>query len=662
MHCTIKCRDLDHAASKIRFFILIIAFPNHAKRGNYRIKQACLRRGGGFSLEGGGMRTAGWVRAGVGSLVFLLALLMAGEPAAASFRAELDAYGVRVVERTELGPVPALEIDRHGLRLFRLPLVSGLDSADGHEHLSDIRFRIAAGPGGSAPLYEIVAMAASSLWREREFHWRLYADHIEFDQSAAGRGAIGRCHFFSNGRPGRWDAGESDGSGWNSLLLTDRYWTPSPNHANRFEFGIAEPQTLGFGAAAAQESEDNYHPDQMTGLFAPPPLMMAFHREGEWASVGIGTKPGLYRFPALDYSGSRYAGVAWWVDYLGYQRMEDLPQGRFQSPVAALHFAYSAADSLKAYSDWMRQSGFAAEPRSPDVHWHHLPIFCGWAEQTSLAVPYGRPANAEATQKNYEAWLAELDERGLPIGTIVIDDKWQKGYGSFDVDPAKWPDLKGFVAAQHARGRHVLLWVPDAHKDGLPDDLCAHGPNGECLAPDLGNPAYETYLRGRIRTLVESIGIDGFKLDWMWAPVVPGLPVPPELAGLEAIRRFQDILYSETHRWRPDAMIETQTPNAAFRDSSDVLRLNDVWYATRDVVETMRERARIARISGWNVVDTDNASSTNLESWWRYMETQPSIGIPALYFVHRTETTLEEPSAAEWNALAAIWRGYVAGL
>jgi len=158
------------------------------------------------------------------------------------------------------------------------------------------------------------------------------------------------------------------------------------------------------------------------------------------------------------------------------------------------------------------------------------------------------------------------------------------------------------------------------------------------------------------------VGVDGFKEDWVWAPNETGLPVPPEIAGIEAVRHFQEILYTEAHRWKPDAMVETQTANAAFRDSSDVLRLNDIWYATRDVVGTMRERARIARISGWQLVDTDNASSTTLETWWEYMEAQPSIGIPALYFLHRTESTLEEPPESDWVALAGIWRQYIASL
>ncbi|MFZ0746313.1 MAG: TIM-barrel domain-containing protein [Terracidiphilus sp.] len=583
--------------------------------------------------------------------------------ATAGFQASFPAYRVRLRDKTELGPVPALEVYRNEQLIFRFPLVSGLDSATDREHLSDIRYRVhplEANKQGA--LYEIVATATSTLWAKREFHWRLYADHLEFDQTAMGEGKLGRCYFFSDGRPGRWDKGLSDGAAWNSTLMADRYWSPSPNHANQWEFSIAEPQTLGFSSDAHKGSEEDFRPAQMADLFSPPPLMLAFHRSGEWASIGIGTPPGQYRFPALEYSGSRYAGAAWWVDYLGYQTLSGVPGSEFHSPVAAVHFAYSALDTLEKYTQWLRRSGFGTEPGYPDVAWHHLPVFCGWAEQTTQAVPYGRPPNTESTQKNYVAWVAELERRNLPVGTIVIDDKWQKGYGSFDIDTEKWPDLKGFVAAQHAHGRHVLLWVPVAHWDGLPDALCVHGEDGKCIAPDLGNPGYEAFLRARIRYLVETVGVDGFKEDWVWAPDAAGLPVPPEFAGIEAVRRFQQILYSETHRWRPDAMVETQTTNLAFRDSSDVLRLNDIWYATRDVVGTMRERARIAHISGWQLVDTDNASSTTLETWWQYMEAQPSIGIPALYFLHRTESTLEEPPPSDWVALAGIWQRYIAAL
>ena len=580
-----------------------------------------------------------------------------------AFEASFPEYSVRIMDRTELGGVPVLEIFRNRKLLFRFPLVSSLDSATDKEHLSAIDYRVERQMAGHpGPKYSIISTAKSSLWTRREFHWSLYADHIEYDQRASGDGNPGRCYFFSNGVSGRWDKGQSDGAAWNGLVMADRYWTPSPNHANQWEFSIAEPQLLGFGNDARKGSEEDFRPAQMIDLFSPPPLMLAFHRDGEWASVGVGTAPGKYLFPSLEYSGSRYAGAAWWVDYLGYQTVHIAPGGDFHSPVAAIHFAASALGALKNYSSWLHEKGFATQPQFPDVSWHHLPVFCGWAEQTSLAVPVGHAANAEATQKNYEAWLAELERRKLPVGTVVIDDKWQKGYGNFDVDTEKWPDLKGFVAAQHERGRHVLLWVPVAHADGLPDSLCVHDDKGACAAPLLGAPEYEKFLRERIRYLVETIGVDGFKEDWVWAPSAPGLPVPPEIVGIEAVRRFQQILYSEAHNWKRDAMVETQTANAAFRDSSDVLRLNDIWYATRDIVGTMTVRARIAHISGWDLVDTDNASSTTLATWWTYMQAQPFIGVPALYFVHRTETTLEEPSQSEWGALAKIWQEYIVQL
>jgi hypothetical protein len=59
----------------------------------------------------------------------------------------------------------------------------------------------------------------------------------------------------------------------------------------------------------------------------------------------------------------------------------------------------------------------------------------------------GIEAHDLATQAKYEEWIKVLEQRGLPIGTIVIDDKWQQHYGTFDVDEKKWPDMKGFTAA-----------------------------------------------------------------------------------------------------------------------------------------------------------------------------------------------------------------------
>ena len=551
----------------------------------------------------------------------------------------------------EAGSPPQIKIAHDHEVVFQSPLVAGLGTTSSEETLTDIQFAIKPVTGNG---YILDVVAKSSIWTQRRFTWRFFPDHIEFQHFASGRGKLGRCYFLSNGISNRWDNGTTAGHSWNSTIFADRYFSPSPNHANQSTFTIAMPQTLGFASGRKEGSDDDFRPERITGIFAPPPLFLAFHLNGAWTSIAIGTKPGEYQFPAFEYSGSRYAGASFYVNYMGYRTVD----GAFASPVLAMHFGFNPLDTLGSYTAWLDHSGFSTDRPYKDVRWHHLPIFCGWAEQTVESVPLGGSPNKLATQENYEKWIAVLEERHLPIGTIVIDDKWQQGYGSFEVDQQKWPDMKGFIATQHAKGRHVLLWVPVAHTDGLPKSLCVKDEQ-RCPMADVGNPEYETYLRPRIQHLVNDLGVDGFKEDWVQAPAVPGLGLTGAISGIEFVRRFQYILYSETHKWKPDALIETQTPNTLFRESSDVLRLNDIWYSSRNVPEMMRLRARIANVSGWPVVDTDNASSTTLKDWWDYMQAQPTIGIPALYFVTKTEATQESPSAEDWRYLASRWTEYI---
>ena len=535
--------------------------------------------------------------------------------------------------------------------IFRLPLVSGLSTRGQEETLTNVRM-VSQEHQADSERWQV--SADSSLWSDRCFTWTFFSDHIEFQQSARGDKPIQRCYFFSNGISERWTNGGSPGVFANSTIYASKYFSPSPNHADQYEFHIAMPQSVGVGSEE-QDPTSAYHPERMNGLFAPPPLFLSFGSLNAWASIGIGDHPGQYRFNALEYSGSRYAGASFWVNYAGYISAAT----GFSSPVAAIHFGYSQYDTLSSYVSWIDQKGFGTQARYPHAAWHRKPIFCGWAEQTRQASEQKVEAHDLATQANYEQWLAVIESRDLPIGTIVIDDKWQRQYGTFDVDERKWPDLKGFIARQHAKGRHVLLWVPLAHHEGVPDALCVKH-DGQCVAGDVTNPQYESFLRSKIHHLVADLGVDGFKEDWVsGAPPDLQLQMHSPLFGIEFIRRFQYILYDETHKCKRDALVETQTPNPLFRESSDVLRLNDIWYGARDVVSMMKTRARIAHIAGWDLVDCDNASSTNLEEWWNYMLQQPSIGIPALYFVYQTESTKEEVPQSQWKRLSEIWKAYL---
>jgi hypothetical protein len=428
-------------------------------------------------------------------------------------------YSVTIAPSDQPGAPPQLKLERQHETIFQIPIFAGLASSTSEEQLSNITYSLRK---TSDDAYELTATAKSNLWTSRRFQWRFLSDHIEFQQFATGSGKLGRCYFLANGVSNRWDNGTTSGHAWDATIYADRYFAPNPNLADQSEFNIAMPQILGFSVGREESSEQDFRPERMAGTFAPPPLFLAFHLNSTWTGIGIGAKPGDYQFPALEYSGSRYAGASFYVDYMGYRTID----GDFASPVLTINMAYSPLDALRSYTAWLTANGFATDPVTKDVYWHHLPIFCGWAEQTVESVPQGGSANKLSTQANYEKWLATLEERGLPVGTVVIDDKWQQGYGSFDVDQQKWPDFKGFIAAQHAKGRHVVLWVPVADIDGLPPSLCVNY-QGKCVIADVGKPEYEAFLRPRIRHLVQDLGVDGFKEDWVRSPAAPGLPLWP---------------------------------------------------------------------------------------------------------------------------------------
>jgi hypothetical protein len=552
---------------------------------------------------------------------------------------------------------PTLFITCEGQPFFRLPLASGLAGPDEEEKLNDIVIESFFREDSRV---EIHVSARSSLWQSRRFCWTLHEDHIEFQHFATGKGPLGRCYFFSHRMPEGWGDVVHPDAESRAAIHPGQVFTPRVNHANAFHQSAIMPQSLGIRNEMPNiyffemSLMGSYLPEQITRIFCPPPLWLAFGSGNTWAGIGVGDEPGRYLFNAFDFSGSRYGGAAFFVNYNGYRSME----GEFASPVAAIHFGFSEFETLEQHIRWVDGRGFGTQHPFPNARWHREPIFCAWGEQTALGKLAGVPAAELCTQENYEKWVGEIEERGIPFGTLVIDDKWQKQYGTFEIDERKWPDLPGFIARQHAKGRHVLLWVPGHHPEGLDEAWCITQ-DGMIAGADVNHPEYDAFLRRQVRHLIGEVGADGFKEDW-----ISGLTIEPNavmngpLYGIEALRRWQWIVYDEAHACKPDALIETQTPHPLFRESSDVLRLNDIYPGTRDVAGVMRIRARIARLAGWDVLDTDNASSTTLQEWWEYTQAQPGLGIPALYFVHQTEGTFEEPTPAQWKYLAELWRRY----
>src|SRR5271157_95192 len=205
---------------------------------------------------------------------------------------EMAQYSVVV----EAGNPPQVKLERDHQLLFQFPVVAGLASDTAQEHLSDIAYSLQKTAAG---VYELTATAKSTLWTGRRFQWRFFPDHVEFQHFANGHGRLGRCYFLSNGVSNRWDNGTTDGRQWATAIYADRYFAPNPNLADQFEFNIAMPQILGFSVGRGEGSDEDFRPERMTGIFAPPPLFLAFHLDKTWTGIGIGAKPGVYRSSLL---------------------------------------------------------------------------------------------------------------------------------------------------------------------------------------------------------------------------------------------------------------------------------------------------------------------------------------------------------------------------
>jgi hypothetical protein len=323
-----------------------------------------------------------------------------------------------------------------------------------------------------------------------------------------------------------------------------------------------------------------------------------------------------------------------------------------------MHFGYSPHEVLEQYAAWMDREGFSTRRVTVPAAWHRRPIFCGWGEQCLSSARNGRPAREEATQANYEQMLAVIERRGLPVGALIIDDQWQEHYGTMRIDAARWPDMAGFVRRMHDRGIHVLLWTPVHAAAGLPDELCVHS-DGKTVSADVSNPRYIEFLRERIGHLARDIGIDGFMLDTVRGITrEPGLLTHTLLHGIEWLHRYQKVLYDETHRWRPDALVEAHSTGLLFRDCADILPNNDLTQSSRNVAAVMEERSRLAHISGSPLSDCDGSGSV-LAEWWNCMQAQPRFGVPTLYQLSGVERVGDVPEWM-WSRLRDMWNDYLA--
>ncbi len=194
-----------------------------------------------------------------------------------------------------------------------------------------------------------------------------------------------------------------------------------------------------------------------------------------------------------------------------------------------------------------------------------------WAWRPWIAVQGGR-----------EAVLAEadaLDAAGVPYGALWAQDwsgRREFAPGSFGVayqwvaDDTLYPDFAEMVSTLHGRGVRYLGYanpfvIPElAHFDAMRDqglliETAAGEPylfaslNGDSSMPDTADPEARAYVKGYLRDMVETLGMDGWMSDFgEW------LPTDARLDGAEDGFLYHNVYATEWHRLSREVMDEAR--------------------------------------------------------------------------------------------------------
>lgn len=459
---------------------------------------------------------------------------------------------------------------------------------------------------------ELTWEAISPAWRKKEYVVCVYEDHVTYEIRLQGGGVPERIDYFRGAKAGG----------------ATRYFVA--------------------GCLYCQAEDMDYEREKRfvgtdlflyPGMASPPPFVFPFFNDANDSriAVGVAAPKGENTYSRMNI---RYIKPqTMWLELLFDNGAPDSESRT--SPTVWFGFGNEDFSLIREYSDWCRE--YFDYPAAPDPAagpaWWNKPLFCGWLEQDFLAGHNG-DTKEYATQEAYEEMVRRIDRTGLRPGTIIIDDKWQKDYGTMEPDTDKWPDLRAFTDAQHAAGRHVLLWWRLWAPDGLPGEECIRD-DGLNATVDPTSPAYIARLQRIIHLLLSDapgcMDCDGFKLDYVYRlpkPEVKGHAAEAGVAGMELMRRYYKTIYDLAKKEKADALINTSVAHPYFGDVFDQIRLHDYNSAQRSTVSIMKFRAAFVRAVFPNArIDTDGANffTGNSQHILYHNRAAVEIGCPSLY-------------------------------
>ena len=199
---------------------------------------------------------------------------------------------------------------------------------------------------------------------------------------------------------------------------------------------------------------------------------------------------------------------------------------RLRSESSPLHVGAQGTSLPEVYRHVSRKY-FPPAGRIPDPALFTRPQFNTWIELT-----YNQ------NQKDILNYARAAVKQGYPPGALMIDEGWEKSYGDWDFDRARFEDPVAMMRELHGLGFKVMLWVcpyitpagrhykqmwlDHTRKGRTPWILNAKDTrqpaimewwDGFSAVVDLTNPEGVRWFKAQLDRLVSTYGVDGFKFD-----------------------------------------------------------------------------------------------------------------------------------------------------
>jgi alpha-galactosidase len=169
-------------------------------------------------------------------------------------------------------------------------------------------------------------------------------------------------------------------------------------------------------------------------------------------------------------------------------------------------------------------------------------IWCSWYQYFTAV-----------TEADIDENVKAIGDRDLPVDVIQLDDGYQRELGDWLAVSERFRSLPGMVARIRERGRRAGIWIApflvgaqSALASEHPEWLvrtpagapvpALHNWDQDCYPLDVTHPQAQDYLTAVLRWFID-IGIDFFKLDFLYAAALDGHRYDTSLTSSQAYRQ-----------------------------------------------------------------------------------------------------------------------------